>query len=142
MLIIAHVCAEFHDPSGKTIFTITPDKFNSFLEAPEEIRQDPLYAMLAADGSIEDARSAERKRAMEADPNAGIDQEGKKINRKTARKENDSSSEGPALTQHAASELTASGSAASDPADFDPVASGESPEASAEPIKTRRKSAK
>ena len=137
MLIISHVCAEFHDPSGRTIFTITPDKFNSFLDAPEEIRQDPLYAMLAADGSIEDARSAERKRAMEADPNAGIDQEGKKINRKTARKENDSSSEGPALTQHAASELTASGSAASDPA-----SSANTPAAASEPAKATRKSSK
>lgn len=78
MLILSRVCAEFHDRAGQTLFTVRPGDLNSFLDAPETIRQDPLFDLLAADGSLEAVRSVEQKRQLEADPLAGITPEGKK----------------------------------------------------------------
>ena len=53
MLIICHVCAEFHNKKGETVLTVSPDMLTGFISAPEEIQEDPLYGMLMADGSLE-----------------------------------------------------------------------------------------
>ena len=79
MLILSRVCAEFHDIHGNTIFTVNPMTRNSFIEAPETIRQDPLFRMLLNDGSLEAAVPEERKKILEQDPTAGHDAEGKAI---------------------------------------------------------------
>ena len=79
MLIVSHVCAEFHDQSGAVIFAVTPATRKSFIEAPEAIRQDPLFDLLVTDGSLEAGFTNERKRALENDPETGFDASGKAI---------------------------------------------------------------
>ena len=78
MLILSRVCAEFHNAAGRTVFTVTPANLLSFLEAPEEIQEDPLFRMLLRDGSLEAVRSVQERRQLEADPAAGTTAEGKK----------------------------------------------------------------
>ena len=78
MLILSRVCAEFHDARGNTLLSVRPENLLSFLEAPEEIRADPLFRLMLADGSLEAVRSVGHRRALEADPAAGTDAEGRK----------------------------------------------------------------
>ena len=78
MLILSRVCADFCDRKGRTIFSIGPRHLLSFLEAPEEIQEDPLFHMMLADGSLEAVRSVEQKQNLEADPVADTTAEGKK----------------------------------------------------------------
>ena len=78
MLILSRVCAEFHDRSGRTIFSIAPQNLLSFLEAPEEIQEDPLFSMLLQEGSLEAVRSVNQQKALEADPAAGASADGRK----------------------------------------------------------------
>ena len=79
MLILSRVCAEFRDRAGVTTFTIRQLDLLTFLEAPEAIREDPLFDMLLQDGSIEAVRSVEQKKRLEQDPRAGADAEGRKV---------------------------------------------------------------
>ncbi len=67
MLILSRVCAEFHDKSGAKIFTVTPETRLTFQEAPDAIREDPLFALLRNDRSIEVTEDAPRKKAPEAE---------------------------------------------------------------------------
>ena len=53
MLILSRVCAEFTSRAGQPVFTVGPRDLLTFLNAPEEIRADPLFRLLAADGSLE-----------------------------------------------------------------------------------------
>ena len=78
MLILSRVCADFTDRNGRTVFSVTPDKLLSFLDAPDDIRQDPLFDLLTADGSMEAVHSVEKRKALEADPAAGTDAEGRR----------------------------------------------------------------
>ena len=78
MLILSRVCARFHNARGETLFTVTPARRNIFTEAPEAIREDPLFDLLVADGSMEVAVTATRKRELENDPVKGTDASGKK----------------------------------------------------------------
>ena len=68
MLILSRVCAEFHDASGAVLFTVTPETRLTFQEAPEAIRQDPLFAMLRNDRSIEVSDDGPRKKQLEQNP--------------------------------------------------------------------------
>ena len=70
MLILSRVCAEFRDRSGAVIFTVTPSRRLVFQEAPEAIREDPLFGMLLHDHSIEVAESDVRRKQLENDPEA------------------------------------------------------------------------
>ncbi len=79
MLILCRVCAEFTDRFGRTVFTVRPRDLLSFLDAPEEIRSDPLFDMMLRDGSLEAVRSVEERTALENDPEAGITAEGRKV---------------------------------------------------------------
>ncbi len=78
MLILSRVCADFRSPSGAVIFRITPSTRLTFQEAPEAIREDPLFDMLLGDGSLEVAGSVIRKRKLEADPMTDADPSGKR----------------------------------------------------------------
>ena len=78
MLILSRVCADFHDSRGRRIFSVAPRNLLSFLEAPEEIREDPLFDLLLAEGSLEAVRSVDRRRLLEADPAAGTTAEGRR----------------------------------------------------------------
>ena len=70
MLILSRVCAEFRDRSGAVIFTVTPSKRLTFQEAPEAIREDPLFDMLLHDHSIEVAEDNVRRKQLENDTEA------------------------------------------------------------------------
>gem|GEM_PF-3407334 len=78
MLILPRVCAEFHNSRGDVIFTITPSTRMQVQEAPDEIRQDPLFDMLIAERSLEAVVSAAQRRTLENDPSAGADAAGRK----------------------------------------------------------------
>ena len=68
MLILSRVCAEFHNKAGETVFTVTPSMRLTFVEAPESIREDPLFRMLLDDRSIEVSDNGPRKKQLENDP--------------------------------------------------------------------------
>ena len=79
MLVLSRVCAEFHDRTGAVIYRVTPETRLSFREAPEAIRDDPLFRMLISDGSLEATESTAQRKQLEADPLDGIDAAGKKV---------------------------------------------------------------
>ena len=56
MMILSRVCARFHNARGETLLTVTPAMRNIFTDAPETIREDPLFNLLVADGSMEVVR--------------------------------------------------------------------------------------
>ena len=68
MLILSRVCAAFHDKGGEEIFKITPSMRLTFQEAPETIRQDPLFQMLQNERSIEVTDDIVRRKQLENDP--------------------------------------------------------------------------
>ena len=72
MLMMSRVCAEFHDRNGAVLFTIKPADLNRFLDAPESIRQDPLFDMLIHDGSIQATVTPAEKKILENNPTAEL----------------------------------------------------------------------
>ena len=68
MLLLSRVCAEFRDRTGAVLFAVTPETRLTFQEAPESIRQDPLFGMLLGDHSIEVTEDKNKKKALEYDP--------------------------------------------------------------------------
>ena len=79
MLVLSRVCAEFHDHTGAVVHRVTPETRLTFREAPESIREDPLFRMLINDGSLEAAPSAAQKKQLEAEPLEGVNAEGRRI---------------------------------------------------------------
>ena len=77
MLLIPYVCAEFRDRSGNPVYRITPEMRGCLTEAPEAIKQDLLFDMLVADGSIKVPESESQKRVLEADPMVGVTADGR-----------------------------------------------------------------
>ena len=78
MLILSRVCAEFRDRTGAVIYRVTPDTRLTFREAPEAIREDPLFDMLVNEGALEAAVTAAHRRRLESDPLDGADAAGRK----------------------------------------------------------------
>ena len=78
MLVLSRVCADFRNHAGQSIFSITPPDLLSFLDAPESIQEDPLFAMLIADGSLEAVHSVSQQRSLESDPAGDTNAEGRK----------------------------------------------------------------
>ena len=85
MLIIPYVCAEFRDVSGNPIFRITPAMRGTMITVPEAIKQDILFDMLVADGSIKVPETAAQKKVLEQDPMVGVTAEGKSETGKPAK---------------------------------------------------------
>ena len=85
MLIIPYVCAEFRDVSGNPIFRITPAMRGTMITVPEAIKQDILFDMLVADGSIKVPETAAQKKLLEQDPMVGVTAEGKSETGKPAK---------------------------------------------------------
>ncbi len=85
MQLISHVCAEFRDKTGLILFSIGPTNLHNPLVAPEAIRQDPLFALLVAEGSLRVYESREDLKEAEKDPTKDIDATGKKKTTKTAK---------------------------------------------------------
>ena len=86
MLILARVCADFYDKNRNLLHRITPRDLNLFQDAPESIRQDPLFQMLVDDGSIKFPEDARTNRALENDPKAGTTPDGREIKPKAEPK--------------------------------------------------------
>ena len=86
MLILARVCADFYDRNRNLLHRILPVHLGTFHEAPDSIRQDPLFQMLVDDGSIKYPADAAKDRALEQDPYAGADATGKDIRPKVETK--------------------------------------------------------
>ena len=84
MLILSRVCADFHNAKGELIHRVTPLNRLTFHEAPEAIREDPLFRMLVEEGSLEAAVTPAAKKQLESDPLEGADAAGRK--RPAARK--------------------------------------------------------
>ena len=78
MLILSRVCADFHNRKGELVHRVTPAARLTFHEAPESIREDPLFQMLIRDGSLEAAVTPERQKQLEAEPLRGTDASGRK----------------------------------------------------------------
>ena len=85
MLILSRVCADFYDRRNTLLFRISPQDLGLFVDAPESIREDPLFRMLVDDGSIKFPEDAKSNRALENDPYAGATAEGKEIKPKKAK---------------------------------------------------------
>ena len=77
MLILSHVCVDFHDAAYNTIFRITPSQLNTLIEAPDAIRKDPLFDLMVAEGSLRANLSLSDRRQLENDPTAGVSAEGR-----------------------------------------------------------------
>ena len=52
MTILSHVCVDFTDKSGRSVFTVTPNLIDCVLTAPDEIQEDPIFDMLLEDHSL------------------------------------------------------------------------------------------
>ena len=68
MRILFKVCAEFHDHSGAVLFTVKPHQLLTIIDAPDSIRQDPLFDMLLADHAMEVSNTREVQKRLENDP--------------------------------------------------------------------------
>ena len=79
MLILSRVCAEFRDHTGAIIHRVTPETRLTFREAPEAIREDPLFQMLVSEGSLEAAVTSVQRKKLEAEPLEGTDATGRKV---------------------------------------------------------------
>jgi homoserine dehydrogenase len=49
MLILSRVCADFRDRAGNIVHRVTPVNRLTFHEAPDSIREDPLFRLLVND---------------------------------------------------------------------------------------------
>ena len=78
MLILSRVCAEFRDRFGTVIYRVTPDTRLTFREAPEAIREDPLFELLIREGSLEAAITPVKQKQLENVPLEGTDAAGRK----------------------------------------------------------------
>lgn len=79
MLILSRVCAEFRDHTGAVVYRVTPESRLTFREAPDSIREDPLFRMLVNEGSLEAVSAAGQRKILEADPLKDTDAAGRKI---------------------------------------------------------------
>jgi len=79
MRILSRVCAIFKDRNGNEIHRITRNDLMVMHDAPDAIRQDPLFNLLVADRSLEVIPEGNKKKEkqLENDPTAGIDASGK-----------------------------------------------------------------
>ena len=99
MLILSRVCADFYDRRNTLLFRISPQDLGLFVDAPESIREDPLFRMLVDDGSIKFPEDAKSNRALENDPYAGATAEGKDIKPKKVSKPKTASKAKPETKQ-------------------------------------------
>ncbi len=79
MLLLSRVCAEFRDRTGAVVWRVTPSTRLTFQEVPESVKEDPLFRLLLADGSVEAVTSAGDRKKLEADPLKDTDASGRKI---------------------------------------------------------------
>ena len=78
MLIVSRVSVEFRNKQGLPVLSVGPADLLKMLEAPEEIREDPIFDMLIADNSLEVVTREPQKKRLEADPIADTGADGKR----------------------------------------------------------------
>ena len=78
MLILSRVCADFYNRKGELVHRITPANRLTFHEAPETIREDPLFRMLLDEGALEASVTPVQQKQLEDDPAEGTDAAGRK----------------------------------------------------------------
>ena len=111
--IMSRVCVEFHDKTGRTVFSVGPAGRMVLLDAPEAIREDPLFSLLIAEGSLEDVHSATRQKELEADPVGDTDASGKRRTVKSGKSRGTGGKSAPSASGGRAS----SGNSPADPDD-------------------------
>ena len=79
MLILSRVCAEFRDHTGAVIHRVTPETRLTFRDAPEAIREDPLFQMLLNDGSLEAAVTSVQRKKLGEEPLVRTDATGRNM---------------------------------------------------------------
>ncbi len=78
MLILSRVCADFYNHRGELVHRVTPANRLTFHEAPEMIREDPLFQLLLNEGALEASVTPVQQKQLEADPLEGTDAAGRK----------------------------------------------------------------
>ena len=68
MLALFRVCADFRNKNGECVFKVTPPMRLTFVEAPEAIREDPLFHLLRKDHLVEVTDEPAKKKKLENDP--------------------------------------------------------------------------
>ena len=79
MRIVSRVAAAFYRPDHTKIFEVTAHDLLVILEAPDEIRHDPLFDMLVKEGSLEAISGTDQQKDLEKDPVQTANAEGRKI---------------------------------------------------------------
>lgn len=81
MRILSRVCAVFNDRTGKQIHRVYPKDLLVMHDAPDSIKEDPLFNILLADKSLEVIPENDKKKQkkLENDPTEGVDASGKSI---------------------------------------------------------------
>lgn len=78
MLILSRVCADFYNNRGELVHRVTPANRLTFHEAPETIKEDPLFQMLLNEGALEASVTPVQRKQLEADPQEGTDAAGRR----------------------------------------------------------------
>lgn len=79
MRIVSRVAAAFYRRDRTPIFEVSSRDLLVILDAPEEIRSDPLFDLLVREGSLQVITSDEVRKVLESDPVQGANAEGRKI---------------------------------------------------------------
>ena len=77
MRIVSRVAAAFCRPDRSIIFEVRPSDILVILEAPDEIREDPLFPLMVNEGSLQIITSAAVQQELEADPVQGTGPDGR-----------------------------------------------------------------
>ena len=79
MRIVSRVAAAFYRRDHTLIFDLPARNLLVILDAPDEIRSDPLFDLLVKEGSLQVVNSTETQKVIEMDPKQGTNAEGRKI---------------------------------------------------------------
>lgn len=77
MRIVSRVAAAFCRPDRSIIFEVRPADILVILDAPEEIRSDPLFPLLVNEGSLQVITGAAVQKELESDPVQGTGPDGR-----------------------------------------------------------------
>ncbi len=83
MRIVSRVAAAFCRRDHTPIFEVNARDLLVILDAPDEIKSDPLFGMLVKEGSLQVINSEETQKLIEMDPKQGTNAEGRMISAPT-----------------------------------------------------------
>ena len=79
MRIVSRVAAAFYRRDHTPIFEVNARDLLVILDAPDELKSDPLFGMLVKEGSLQVINSEETQKLVELDPKQGTNAEGRKM---------------------------------------------------------------